>query len=141
MPDSFIVQPEKVITPCDSACEHPERVAPLVPVPEVITSVTVEVSEVTGLPLESSTVIVGCVVSGAPCAPPEGWVLNASCEAAPSPAEPWYRVSSTAKLIELVVPSGPVTLKSISWGDVQPAVHAVLNDVPFQYCTDVIVVE
>lgn len=141
MPESFTVQPDKVITPCDSAWEHPEMVAPMVPVPEVMTSVTVEASEVTGLPLESSTVIVGCVESGTPCVPPTGWVVNASLDAVSMPADPVYRVSSTAKLIELVVPSGPVTVKSISWGEVEPAVHVELNDVPFQYITDVNIVE
>jgi hypothetical protein len=49
-PAVLIVHPEKMITPEDSACEQPETVAPLVPVPDVIPSVTVEESEMAVFP-------------------------------------------------------------------------------------------
>ena len=65
MPTRLILRPLNVATPLTALLVLvPDKTAPLVPVPEVIASVTDAVDEVTVLPYASCTVT-------------RGWVLNA----------------------------------------------------------------
>jgi hypothetical protein len=74
-----MLSPPKVATPFTAfTVTVPDRTAPLVPVPDVIASVTGAEEVVTVFPLASCTVTAGCVVNTAPVMPPAGEVVNAS---------------------------------------------------------------
>ena len=75
------VSPLNVATP---ATAFRVSVPPSVPpVPDPIATVTAAVAVVTVFPAESRIVTTGCVVSAFPVSPATGWVVSASCAAAP----------------------------------------------------------
>ena len=49
-----------------------------------IANVTLALDDVTVFPTASRTVTTGCVAHAVPPVPPPGWVVNASCAAAPA---------------------------------------------------------
>jgi hypothetical protein len=73
-----------VNTPLLSVGEHPERLAPLVPVPFVIFSVSVELSVVTTFPAASSTETTGDVANAVEYLVFVGEVVNISFVAGPT---------------------------------------------------------
>ena len=81
-----ILQAENVITPFVSDWVQPDRAPgpPLVGVPAVIASVTVEASVVTVFPPASWTVTLGWVENALPPVAPEGGCEKASWAAAPT---------------------------------------------------------
>ena len=81
-----------------------ERFAPLVPVPEMIASVTGERSVVTRLPLESSTRMIGWVVKGWPAIAPAGETAKTSFSAGPTTGTGGANGSSTMKLFWKLCP-------------------------------------
>ena len=97
VPALLMLQPLNVATPATAACDVHERVAPAVPLPDVIVSATVDVLFVTTNPDASSIVTTGCWAKFTP--PVEealGWVVNANLVAAPA--------TLNAVLVPLAVP-------------------------------------
>ncbi len=81
VPAVLMAQPAKFATPAVAGSVRPpvqESVAPAVPVPAVMASVTLLVSVVTTLPLVSSTETTGWMVKAEPIAPSLGEVLKTS---------------------------------------------------------------
>ncbi len=101
-----IEQPEKVATPELAAWALAVQVtlAPLVPVPLVMVSVTLLASLVTVLPLLSCTVTTGWLVKEMPPVELLGWVLNTSFVAVPAVIEKALLVAA------VTVPSAAVSV-------------------------------
>jgi len=80
-----ILQPANAATPLAAVTGLAVQVS-VAPVPGWVAMARVTGLElpVTGLPAESSTVTFGWVAQADPLAPPPGWVVNASCAAAPA---------------------------------------------------------
>jgi hypothetical protein len=80
-----MLNPLKVATPLEAdMVVVPDRVAPEVPVPEVMAMDTEALEEVTVFALASCRVMTGWVVKAVPPVAPEGWAVKTSLVAVPA---------------------------------------------------------